>query len=208
MRDRDLVRLYWPVELRPAFDALFEIDDAMAEVVVRATEPALASIKLAWWRERLEELDQGKVPAEPRLQAAASELLPRGISGADLGSLEESWALLLQPDDQLSFMRGVTSRGPSIFTLAARLLKIPMDDHLEAAAQSFTAADLGRRAIFDLVPLKLGRARDRVPRRMRPLTALEVLARRDMRDGPPFEPEATPGRALALIVHRLTGRVR
>ena len=54
----------------------------MGDVVARSTEPALGAIKLAWWRERLEELDHGKVPAEPRLQAAAAELLPREIRAA------------------------------------------------------------------------------------------------------------------------------
>jgi len=50
--DRDLVRLYWPAELRPAFDALFSLDDALADVVARSSEPMLGAIKLAWWRER------------------------------------------------------------------------------------------------------------------------------------------------------------
>ena len=70
----------------------------MAEVVARSTEPTLAAIKLAWWRERLEELDRGKVPAEPRLQAAFHNLLPKGIRGADLAELETGWAGLLRPD--------------------------------------------------------------------------------------------------------------
>ena len=65
------MRLYWPTGLRAAFDALFAIDDALGDVVAKATEPALAAIKLAWWRERLEELDSGQAPAEPRLKAAA-----------------------------------------------------------------------------------------------------------------------------------------
>jgi phytoene synthase len=207
-RDRDLVRLYWPAALRPAFDALFDIDDAMGDVVVRATEPTLAAIKLAWWREQLARLDTEAPPVEPRLQAAAAELLSRGITGADLARLEESWALLLRTDDQPTFMRGVTSRGPLLFTLAARVLGIAMDDHLANAAQSFAAADLARRGIIDLAPLKLRRSKVRAPRRSRPLTALEVLARRDMRrGGPPFEPEATPGRSWALIRHRMTGRI-
>ena len=47
MRDRDLVRLYWPVELRPAFDALFAIDDAMADVVASSTQPALGAFYVA-----------------------------------------------------------------------------------------------------------------------------------------------------------------
>src|SRR5215211_4208004 len=95
LTDRALVRLYWPFELRSAFDALFAIDDAMGDVVAKATEPALAAIKLAWWRERLQELDTGKVPAEPRLQAAADELLTRDVAGSELAKLEEGWAELL-----------------------------------------------------------------------------------------------------------------
>ena len=208
MKDRDLVRLYWPVELRPTFDALFALDDAMGDVVAKATDPTLAAIKLAWWRERLEELDHGQAPAEPRLEAALSVLIPQGISGQELAGLEEPWALLLHEDDQATFMRGVAARGPRLFALLARLLRIEMDEHLEEAAQSFTASDLGRRTIINLEPLKLGRSKTRSRRAIRPLTMLEVLARRDMRTGgPPFEPEATPARAFALLRHRWTGRI-
>lgn len=179
----------------------------MADVVTRSTEPTLAAIKLAWWRERLEDLDQGKVPAEPRLRAAATELLPRGISGADLSRLEESWALLLRTDDPTGFMRGVAGRGPAIFALAARLLGVPFDDRLHDAANSFVAADLARRRITEMPPQKLSRSRIRSTAKARPLTAFAAIARRDMRSGgPPFEPEAWPGRAWALLRHRLTGR--
>ena len=177
-------------------------------MVTSSTQPALGTIKLAWWREALERLDTSPPPPEPKLQAAASELLPLGISGSELAELEESWALLLQTDDQPTFMRGVALRGVPLFRLAARLLGVSMDGRLENAAQSFAAADLGRRGIIDLVPLGLPRAKERVPAKARPLTALEVLARRDMRrGGPPFEPQATPGRAVALLSHRLFGRI-
>ena len=69
----------------------------------RATEPALAAIKLAWWREQLEKLDTEAPPAEPRLQAARAELLPRGIKGEELAALEMGWAALLDesPDARL-----------------------------------------------------------------------------------------------------------
>lgn len=195
------------MELRPAFDALFDIDDALGDVVESANEPMLAAVKLAWWRESLEQLDVAPPPAEPRLQAAARELLPRGLSGAEIAALEQSWALLLQGDDRDEFMRGVATRGPTLFALAARLLGLTMDDTLENAAQAFAAADLGRRGIFDLVPPKLRRATATSPRRARPLTAFAAVARRDMRSGgPPFEPEATPARAWALVRHRFTGR--
>jgi phytoene synthase len=206
LRDRDLVRLYWPAELRPAFDALLDIDEAMAGVVAKATEPALAAIKLAWWRERLQELDEGKVAAEPRLQAAAMALLPRGINGGELAQLEEGWGGMLYdpPDGAL-----LTEHGTRLFQLGARLLNVEFDDRtIGEAGRLFAGVDAARRGFLDLVPGKPGAGGPRIARAARPLTALGALAARDLRKGgPPFEPEATPGRALALLIHWLTGRV-
>jgi len=174
----------------------------MADVVVRSTQPALGAIKLAWWRERLEELDKCKVPAEPRLQAAAKELLPRGITGAELAGLEDGWAALLEefPDHER-----VVERGVSLFGVAARLLDLDFGDELRTAARLHARVDAARRGLLDLEAEAL------VPaafsgRRARPLTALAALAARDLRrGGPPFEPEGTPARAWTLLRHRLTG---
>jgi 15-cis-phytoene synthase len=195
-----LVRLYWPANLRLAFDALFDIDEAMADVVSRSSEPTLAAIKLAWWRERLEELDQGKVPAEPRLQAAANELLPRGVRGAELAQLEADWAVLLQegPDPDAIFGRGRT-----LFALASFLLGPDPPEFLELAGQLHAAGYLSRRGLapenlFVITQIP------RVPKTFRPLTALAALARRDLRRP---EPEGTPARAWTLLRHRLTGRI-
>lgn len=206
MKDRDLVRLYWPVELRPAFDVLFAIDDALGDVVAKATEPALAAIKLAWWRERLQELNAGKAPAEPRLQAAADELLPRGVTGVDLAVLEEGWATLLdaQPD-----IEQIGNRGAALFRLASRLLG-GSDSLIDAAARLYACESVRRRGLADV-----HRPMDELnqlaghcfPRKLRPLTALARLAARDARRGALLEPEGTPGRAWALIAHRLTGRI-
>lgn len=197
LKDRDLVRLYWPAELRPAFDALFALDDVMGDVVVRATQPALAAIKLAWWRERLEELDQGKVPNEPRLQAVERELLPRGITGAELAGLEEGWAELLadQPDCEIALRRGVR-----LFELGARLLAAG-SDALPVAGRLFAGGSLKRRSLSTAGAHFIGETLV-IPRRLRPLTGLAALARRDLARS---EPEGTPGRAWALLRHRITG---
>ena len=195
LRDRDLIRLYWPADLRPAFDALFDIDDAMGDVVARATQPALAAIKLAWWRERLEELDQGLVPAEPRLQAVARELLPRGISGAELAKIE--------PDLWLA-----EDRGAELFSLGGRLLG-KEHDLLIPAGRLFAGVDYARPNLRVIERSKIAMGGVQFPPALRPLTAFAALAVRDLaHGGPPFEPEATPGRALALLRHRWTGRIR
>ena len=53
--------------------------------------------------------------------------------------------------------------------------------------------------------MTVGRVAPHVERSLRPLTALARLGARDLAQGEPFEPEATPGRAWALLAHRWTG---
>ena len=200
------MRLYWPVELRPAFDALLDIDDALAAVVERSTEPALAAIKLAWWRERLEELDHGVIPAEPRNGAAAAELLPRGVRGAHLAKLTEVWAALL---DEHPDTKRIAEGGARLFAIAACLLGAS-DPMIEPAGRLYGYANAARRGLMtiDAATGDLQRlSGHRFLKKLRPLTALAALAARDARRSPPFEPETTPGRSWALIRHRLTGKV-
>ena len=206
LRDRDLVRLYWPIELRPAFDALFGIDDALADVVTSSTQPALGAIRLAWWREALVRLDASPPPPEPRLQAAAGELLPRGVSGARLAELEDGWATLL---DERPDMERVGERGAKLFAMAAELLRAA-DPLLPAAGRLHgyeTALRTGMVGPYWPKEAKQQLHGHRFARRLRPLTALGRLAARDATRRPNQEAEATPGRAAALLSHRLFGRV-
>jgi len=205
MTDRDLVRHYWPVELRPAFDALFAIDDVMAEVVASSTQPALGAIRLAWWREALERLDSSAPPPEPRLTAAAAELLRRGITGAALAGLEDGYAALTEEQPDLDRLG---AGGKALFAIGAKLLgsddaKLPFAGRLHAFAR---AARRGLATLPDDVALG-ALAGHRFPRALRPLTAFARLAARDVRQHPTMEPEATPARAAALLSHRLFGTI-
>ena len=175
-------------------------------MVARSTEPALAAIKLAWWRERLEELDEGAKPAEPRLRAVAAELLPRGVRGAELAELTDGWATLL---DEEPDVERIAEGGARLFAIAARLLGAthPL---IDPAGRLYGHQNVARRGLMtlhwpmdDLYQLST----HRFPKQLRPLTALAALAARDARHPPPFEPEATPGRSWALIRHRMTGRI-
>ena len=211
MTDRDFVRLYWPVALRPAFDALFAIDDVMAEVVRTTSEPALGAIRLAWWREALERLDTSPPPAEPRLQAAASELLPRAISGRDLAGLEAGWtALLDEPPWDEAVVEAIAERGRRLFAIGARLLRAD-NEKLGDAGATFALAHAARhcsdRASAEML-VEAGRrmSQQRSAKTLRPLTALTALAVRDLGGFPALEVEATPARAVTLLRHRMTGR--
>lgn len=203
MRDRDLVRLYWPAQLRAAFDALLDLDEALREVVASSTQPALGAIRLAWWREALERLDRSPPPPEPRLQGIAAELLHRGNTGAMLAALEDGHAALL--DETIDWDR-VGDGGAALFAVGARLLGDD-DPRLREAGRMYAlgqAARLGCREPTGDIPSLRGHC---FAGPLRPLTALARLAVRDLRHRDDVEPEATPGRAAALIAHRLTGAI-
>lgn len=192
--------------MRPAFDALFGIEDALLDVVTSSTQPALGAIRLAWWREALERLDTSPPPPEPRLQAAAVELLPRGVSGEMLAGLEDGWATLLDEEPEIE---RIGESGARLFAIGAKLLGA--DDRSVDSAGRLYAQELARRKQLVPVPHPTKEmhllAGHRFPRRLRPLTALARLAARDVKQAPAIEPEATPGRAAALLSHRLFGTV-
>ena len=171
----------------------------MAKIVDTSTQPALGAIRLAWWREALERLDVAAPPAEPHLQAIARELLQRGVTRTTLAGIPDGWAPLLDEDPNPD---AVAARGSAIFAAGACLLGASDERLLEAGAL-FAIAGAKRRGLgsFDF-----GRRSMRFPGKLRPLTALAALAARDL-CRTEIEPEATPGRALALIRHRLSGIV-
>jgi phytoene synthase len=84
----------------------------------------LGAIRLAWWRERLEDLDRGVgPPAEPRLQAVAATLIPAGVTGLELSRLEDCWLTLLNPAPWgAAEVDAVAERGALLFGIGARLL--------------------------------------------------------------------------------------
>jgi phytoene synthase len=174
--------------------------------VTSSTQPALGAIRLAWWREALERLDSKPPPPEPRLRAAAQEMLGRGISGAMLAELEDGWAALL---DEAPDGERIARRGEKLFAIGGTLLG-EEDPKLMQAGRLY-ALELAKRMQLAALPYPAEEMRlvtgHRFQRRLRPLTAFARLAARDVNQSPWVEPEATPGRAAALIAHRLSGLV-
>ena len=190
----------------------------MGEVVRSTREPLLGPIRLAWWRERLEELDEGKtVPAEPRLQAAAEVLLPIGIRGRDLAGLERGWLGLFDPfpwDPGIG--EAIWFRGRQLFAAGAWAIGQATNDDIEEAGGIWAMVDVARHCsdaqsramLLDQTRTfarRLGGVR--FPSKLRPLSMLAALAIRDSKSGGKLEREGTPARAAALFRHRLTGRL-
>ena len=204
-----------PKHVRPAFAALWSLDLALADVVATSTDPRLGAIRLAWWRERLDQLGETDlVPAEPRLQAIVAELLRRGITGSELSRLEDGWLSLLEPfpwsEAQAEALR---FRGRILFGIGARLLdEYPSD--AEAAGALWSLVD-GARHCSDPESRSflLAEARkavseypaSRPPKGLRRLTALAAIAARDALRNDPSLSRAYWGRPVAALVHHLRG---
>jgi len=207
---------YVPARHRPAIEALFAIDAAMADVLRTTSEPMLGQIRLAWWRERLEELDAGHAPAEPRLLAVEHDLLSRGVKGGDLAGLERGWVALFSPFPwEVGRAEAIWFRGRLLFALAAQLVS-RTDDLIEGAGGLWALVDAARHCsdpqsremlLAQGRTFARGLAGAKFPAKLRPLSMLAATAIRDLRRPQPFEPEGTPGRAAAMILHRATGRL-
>lgn len=206
-----------PAPDRGALSALFIIDAAMGDVVRTTREPMLGPIRLAWWRERLEEMDAGvPAPPEPRLQAAARELLPQGVSGRDLAGLESGWLRLFDPFPwDVGTSEAIWFRGNLLFGLAARVIG-KSDERIQAAGGLWALVNVARSCSNpESRSVLLGQARtfarglsgERFPTALRPLSMLAAIAMRDAKRGEPFAPEGTPARAAAMLRHRLTGQL-
>ena len=171
----------------------------MGQIVATTSEPMVGAMRLQWWKEALERLDEAPPPAEPRLKAAADHLLPLGISGRDLGHLEDGWRVMLE--EKIDPER-IANRGRYLFALGARLL----GQHEIRGGGVFALAQAARidPSLTRAARKALALVRTRIAPKSRPMTMLSILAIRDLLQ--PGEPPATPGRAWALLKHRWNGR--
>jgi hypothetical protein len=186
--------LHWPEARRVAFDTALALDDRLAEIALGAAQPAMAAIKLAWWRDQLAALETQPTPPEPLLGRVVSDLMVAGPTGADCAALAEGWMHVVEEQSNAA------PRGQALFALLGKLIEqadVP-------GGEAFSRADLARRSgdadWLRKLPPSLA------PRPVRPITLLDALGRRDAARFWPPEPEATPGRSWTLIRHRLTGR--
>ncbi len=211
--ERQLALAYVPAQVRAAIDALWRLDVTLGQVLVTGSEPMISRIRLAWWREALERLDREKPPAEPMLETVARDLLPAGVSGAELAAMEAGWTILADAGalgaDELSAYGA--ARGGTLFDLAGRLLG-GSQPGLDAAGARWALVDLARRsgdrgeAEAALAAARsISGAPTRWPRPLRPLGMLAALADRDIVRGT-AERQGSPARIWRMIRHRLTGR--
>jgi phytoene synthase len=177
--------------------------------VASTSQPALGAIRMAWWRERLEELDTDAAPAEPRLAAVKGQLLTRGVSGQELSRLEDGWLPLLDPFPWgPGAADGLRLRGRVLFGIGARLLG-GEPEHAEAAGALWSLVDganhcsdaPSREHLCREARVSIEEVPHTLPSEIRPLTILAALAAYDLRPG------GRLGRVGVALAHRLLGTI-
>ena len=211
--ERVLATSYASAKDRSALKALLALDDTLGQILRTTREPLVGQMRLTWWHSALMALDTTPPPAQPVLQALATKVLPRGVSGARLARMIDGWeALLTEPLDGSALARHAICRGAGLFAAAAAVLGAKSDRTITRLGRGWAYADVGlhlsSKALAAvardraMVRLVIFRPRP-MPRAARSLGALALIARMDLEAD---QGTGSPRRVARLAWHRITGR--
>ena len=183
-----LAAAYAPARAQAPVLGLLALDARLAGIVRAASEPMLAQLRLAWWRDRLQ-ADPATWPArEPVLSALA----PFGAMHRAMAGLVDGWEAMLgeAPIDPACLARLAEARGHGFAALAMQLGAQAAQDEARRMGANWALADLAaglshpaeRQAAREALALRDWRA-GRLPRGLRTLAVLHGLAARAVKSG-------------------------
>lgn len=205
-----LALAYAPRTTRNAWLSLFAVDARLASLVRSATEPMLAQLRIAWWREALE----ADGSAWPKGDPILGSLTSWNGEHRGLAALADGWEALTAPaplnaQAMAHFAKG---RADAIATLS---------QHVGAGAQAETARQLASEWSLADLAMRLSREDERgtaralaegsvgrppkAPRALRPLAVLRSLAIRRLDQGDKST-QQTPMALLGAMRAGLLGR--
>ncbi len=180
---------YAPKSTRAAFALLLLLDERLAQIVGRATEPMIAQLKLAWWRDAFKAQAGQRPKGEPLLSALFDQGRPELLAIA--GELVDAWEILPchgeWTDAELDAF--AQKRGDAVFNGYSRL--IGLNQSAAAAGEEWARCDITSRYGGAVAGPALSHISLLKGRIFRPLTILTMLSRGI--SGP------------RLILHSLTG---
>ena len=144
--------------------ALYALNYELARVGETVTQPLTGEIRLAWWRDRLEDLVQSRpVPAQPVLAALAEPINTGALPHKLLDALVEARHADLEPTpfaDQASLVAYVDGTAGALMGLAVRAL----DPHAPLAAVVQAGRAWGLAGLYRARAAWRQRGRDWVPK--------------------------------------------
>lgn len=171
-----LALTYAPRAVRAPLVAAFALDAALHRAALVKSEPALAQIRLAWWRDACARLPNA---ADHPVLAALGDSWPGDTQR--LHALVDAWeGFAVAEAERLGAAEDLAEARAGVLALAARQ---PVSAGVLAASRCWTLAGLSAHALSDTgraameERARLGRPM-RLPRALRPLAILGGLGRR------------------------------
>ncbi len=195
---RRLALSYAPARVRAQVLALLALDERLAQAVSAASEPMLAQIKLAWWRERLQEGPEHWPEGEPLLSHLGSwPGLP-----AQLLPMVDGWECLLADGLSDAVLRDYAEGRASAWRSIGPAEQAEAVMH---SARDWALADLalhlGNESEGKRVREMIGQEKvSRLPKELRSLAVLHGLTRRALAKG---SVELLDGPAAGLVALRI-----
>jgi len=180
---------YAPAHLRAQTAALFALDARLGELVAKANEPLLAQLRLAWWRDELRKVPQGRAKGDPILDAIGGTWT--GEEPA-LVTLVDGWEQLVgEAPLPTPAIEGFVGGRAGAFAAFARLARQSVaEERAHQAGRIWAIADFAarvsnveeRQTAFGLAEAH-GHRFPSLPRALRPLAVLRGLAHRSLASG-------------------------
>ncbi|WP_284125549.1 squalene/phytoene synthase family protein [Parerythrobacter aestuarii] len=186
-----LALAYAPAADRPAYAAIFALDTRLSRIGSQASEPIIAQMKLAWWRDQFARNFDAWPRGEPLLQ----ELVRLGLERAHLSALVDGWEALfaaetIGPQTLADF---ATGRAAGWLAVAGKLHNGCEQEELLAAGRLWALADIADRlpgdalaSTWDVEGSDIASIDPAAFRSLRPLAVLAALALRAHRLGKPL----------------------
>jgi 15-cis-phytoene synthase len=188
--------------LRPAFTTLFALDTQLGAALSSARDPALARIRLAWWRDQLLALDENARPTDPILAQCVTLISRHDVTSQMLAELTTGWeyALATLPLSDGDLLGYAKERGQGLFAIAGACAGVEcfagegwalMDFARHCSdPDSRTRAQALARGLLQQHPARV------VPKSLRPFGILTRFAEQDLDCVAPASPLARVGQAL------------
>ena len=199
-RDQWLAALYAKANARGALFALASFDYEIRHALVRAHNPTLAAIRLAWWREAISGQRRGEAAGNPVTVALLAAIDAYALPLASLEAMLDARLHEIAPDDNfdLAAFRAYANESEGArLKLAARIAADGADLD-SAGAHSPAGMALALTRVLKELPFKAGSAPTLIPADIvagRGASAADFDARR-----------ATPGVVTACVELRALAR--
>ncbi|GAB5489432.1 MAG: hypothetical protein Pars2KO_30020 [Parasphingorhabdus sp.] len=208
-----LILSYAKAQDRPRIGFLFAFDLRLAEIIRSTSEPMIGQIRLAWWRDILNQPVQDRLEGEP-LVSTFNILEREGLSNKNLQRIIDGWETMLEdfPWDDRQFDVYAENRGNGYFGFALNQLEI--SDEMASISKLWALWDFARHCSDPDMreqAIKLCRAisnelqAPNFDRNGRPLSILCKLAMRDVKSEQLSETLYRPSTAAKIIWHGVSG---